>query len=935
MKTKQKMIISILSMVLFIASNISVTAVVIKTEEAGIDNETLFYDTPNAIAVSDSNPFYALIATPLACHYEEGEQNIIPLYVKDFDNPSKAVVRAEQEQIGITADFVISDVFTPKEASLITAQFWDNAPGALIIKDDQNGYNLGMVATPLASYLNIPVIVTDEIDTDVKTVLNNLEVSYLYICGELDGTGYDSIYLENPDEITDLVWRTVYKGFGENTTYIAMTNPLDITNPEVLDSASYEFSGTLTPNIMLPTPAVNSLIGPSTTEMHTFEVPTGYKYAQIKVDLKNLNYENSDSLGDNVHFMLRSPQGPYYVFGGTQGGIPIRDDDENMVEDSTQYEVTVYNNSGEYSIMIIGEWFASKTGEYDLTVTVEKLDNPVVPLMKQLSSLAPYLTAYHKGVIFAKPEFAFAADDHILFNGSTCPGVTQPGSNPQLLEPSNLHTMKIHDELNVLLANISDISVENLEQLREYYDENPMHIAIMADPTMIPMYFYVNPDGEPTDKAYMTGFGTPSDFIYGDIDVNKSDPENDMLSYWPYQENIVGRVTGRNAQDCSALIARTVFYDLIIENMDDENWKDSALVQTGCGLEFQNLPIITKLSDMLASGGHGEPTKFPTGEAEFINMRLTKQMDEGYSNVKNTFWLQSQREGFTQQDLDKIKKTGLMNMLLFPKRIISFFNSDTKVTGGTDHLNSNLIFSFAHGNYNLYEHGDVFIDSFGFPGLTIFDRMISKFRSSLSTKGAYSVRDVDNMRYGPSVVYIESCITGRTDGLIPENCLSQTYIHAGANTYIGATRFTADPGYLPPRPLPNGWGIGILGLMKAILDLAIKKEYPDAHFGAVIAEDFIIDLIENDATVGMALRNAKNMYLEKDANNTFLWTPPLLFTSGCSFIDEELSEFTQPKIIGQTEGSKVIRKKYTALHEFVLYGDPAFNPYQSVNEGEQ
>ena len=933
MKTKQKFVVTIVGIIILILSNISAVASVMKTENVEGNNETLFYDTPNAIAVSDSNPFYALIATPLACHYEGGEQQVIPLYVKDFKNTSKAVIRAEQEQICMPADFVISDVFTPKEASLITAQFWNSAPGALIIKDDQDGYNLGMVATPIASYLNIPVIVTDEIDLEVKTVLNNLGVTYLYICGDLDGTGYGPMYLENPDEITDLVWRMVYKELGQNTTYITMTNPLDITKPELLDTETYYFSGELTPNLMLPTPAVNSLAGPSTTKMHKFEVPVGYKYANIKVDLRNLGHKNVDALGDNVHFMLKSPQGPYYIFGGTQGGIPTRDNDGNLIQDSTHYEVTVYNNSGEYSLMIIGEWFASKTGKYDITVTVEKIDTPVVPLMKQLSSLAPYLTAYHKGVIFAKPEFAFAADDHVLFNGSAYPGVTQPGTNPQLLEPSNQHTMSIHDELNMLLANISDIDGEDLGQLREYYEENPMHIAIMADPTMIPMYFYVNPDGEPTDKAYMTGFGTPSDFIYGDIDVNKSDSENDLLTYWPYQENIVGRVTGRNAQDCSALIARTVFYDLILENMADENWKDRALVQTGCGLEFQNLPVITKLGDILSSGGHDEPTKFPTGEAEFINMRLANAMDEGYNNVKNTFWLQSQREGFTQQDLDKIKKTGLMNKLLFPKNLIYFLNSDKKVTGGTDHLNSNLIFSFAHGNYNLYEHGDVFIDSFGFPGITNLDRIKSQLRSSLSTKGAYSVRDVDGMEYGPSVVYIESCITGRTDGLIPDNCLSQTYIHAGANTYIGATRFTADPGYLPPRPLPNGWGIGILGLMKATLNLAIKGEYPDAHFGAVIAEDFIINIIENDTTVGMALRNAKNMYLEKDANETFLWTPPLTFTSGCSVIDEELSEFTQPKKIGQTEGSRVIRKKYTALHEFVLYGDPAFNPYQSKNEG--
>ena len=104
-------------------------------------------------------------------------------------------------------------------------------------------------------------------------------------------------------------------------------------------------------------------------------------------------------------------------------------------------------------------------------------------------------------------------------------------------------------------------------------------------------------------------------------------------------ENIVGRVTGRNTQDMSALLARTFFYDNVIEKLDD--WKDNALVSTGCGLEFQNLPIITRLSQILYSG-RGEPTKFPTGESAFINMRLRDDMDKGYKNVKNTFLLQSQ-----------------------------------------------------------------------------------------------------------------------------------------------------------------------------------------------------------------------------------------------------------------------------------------------------
>jgi hypothetical protein len=308
-------------------------------------------------------------------------------------------------------------------------------------------------------------------------------------------------------------------------------------------------------------------------------------------------------------------------------------------------------------------------------------------------------------------------------------------------------------------------------------------------------------------------------------------------------------------------------------------------------------------------------------------------MEEGYANAKSTFWLQSQIEGFSREDIDKIEGAGFFNKLLFPSNYVYFLNSKNKVTGGIDQVNSNLIFTFAHGSYNLFEHGDVFIDARGFPGVTTFARIKSNLRSDLSSKGAYSVRSVNDMLYGPSVIFVISCITGRTDGIVPENALSQAFLHAGMNTYIGATRFTADPGYLPPRPLPGGLGFGILGLTKAILDFRLKGIYPEAHFGAVIAEDFIIDLIENDSTVGLALRNSKNKYLEKDGNTTFLWTPPLTFTTGSSIIDEELKILTEQKLLNGNEGSRALGKKYVALHEFTIYGDPAFNPYQSVNNG--
>ncbi len=940
MNGKQKIIISVFAAFFLVATCLNDIALGDSEETSDKIMNTGFTGIPSAIVASDSNPFYTLIATPLAISYNElGEQRVIPLFIKDLDEPSKAVIRAE-EQIGKSSNvFEISDSLSPKDTSLfVAAEFWESSSSVLILREDDEGYNLGVVAAPLAAYLNMPIIINDNdtIDPDVHDVLKKLNVTDLYLCGNFSNMIVSSMMkvtkFNTVEEIIDYCLEVIKNRFGHAIDYITIANPLDVTYPNVIETTIEQFNGTVSSSIVLPTQFVNQIVKGNTVSLHEFTIPADYKYVQLKIDLASISSEFAGSLGDRMFMTIDSPDGERYVYASTGGGLPVRDTSGKITTDRLHFETTIYDKPGTYTIQVLGQFFALKEGEYDLVITLDRLDSPIVPLMPDLSSMAPYLTAYHKGIIFANTSFAFAADDHVKYKGSTCPGSSQPGTNPNLLEPSNTHTMQIHDKLNILLGKIANISVDNLEQLRNHYKDNPIYIAITADPTMVPMYFYKNPDGKPEDPVHIMGFAVPSDFIYTDIDPDPSDPENNTFSYWPFMENIVGRVTGQNVQDCSALIARTVFYDEIIDDLGD--WKDNALVQTGCGLEFQNLPIATRLSHILYAG-RDEPTKFPTGESTFINRRLRDDMATGDFNVKNTMGLTSQREGFSREDLNEIKKAGLMNRLLFPKTIIKLLNSDKKVTGGQDQLDSNLIFTFAHGFYNLYEAGDVFIDSRGFPFLTPLSRIYPYIRSSLSNKGSFDIRSVENMEYGPSVIFVESCITGRTDGINGENLLSQIYLHAGVNAFIGATRVTADPGYLEPRPLPGGWGIGILGLLKAVINYRLKDEYPDLHFGAVIAEDFIFSLIEEDATTGLALRNAKNMYLEKDANSTFLWTPPLSISTGNPIIDEEIKSLTENNDDGLFGNSRTrtLGKKYVALHEFQLYGDPAFNPYQPINNG--
>jgi hypothetical protein len=81
----------------------------------------------------------------------------------------------------------------------------------------------------------------------------------------------------------------------------------------------------------------------------------------------------------------------------------------------------------------------------------------------------------------------------------------------------------------------------------------------------------------------------------------------------------------------------------------------------------------------------------------------------------------------------------------------------------------------------------------------------------------------------------------------------------------------------------------------------------------------------------MALRNSKNMYLPTDANSTFLWSPPLSLFTGFNALDASFQEASLKQ--SGSGRTRVLDKKYVALHEFALYGDPAFNPYQPINNG--
>ena len=98
--------------------------------------------------------------------------------------------------------------------------------------------------------------------------------------------------------------------------------------------------------------------------------------------------------------------------------------------------------------------------------------------------------------------------------------------------------------------------------------------------------------------------------------------------------------------------------------------------------------------------------------------------------------------------------------------------------------------------------------------------------------------------------------------------------------------------------------------------------------------DLCQELKQNDISIGLAFRNARNRYLPEDADWELWWSPPLV-TTGNAILDQEMQNDYFERIKNTANGGKgpMLENKYITYQEYLLFGDPAFNPYEPINEG--
>jgi hypothetical protein len=515
----------------------------------------------DAVVVSDSDPYFSLISTSIACWYdiEKNMTGLLPLLVHHKGNLTDSQTRFFEKYLGsidrsllILGDHLQTSYPTieilgrPAPVSIVLAtSVFSVAPTVIIIPyDGTDAYQLSLLAAPLASYLNMPILIFDNNEVELQTVCTQLQTTHAYLIGELtlnlENVSITSLRTEA--EITDTILTVIKEQFG-SLNYLTMTNPSDVVPPTVLNITHMPFSDHIINKKIIVLGKEFDIVG-NDTRNYTIYVPDGLTRVQISGEIfqkHGLLLGRFSPVVPLLFMTLTDAQGHIVAYANSMG----------YDIGKTYVETLSCNASGLYTLQIklyngIKGGFFVQRGiscvDADITIlaTLSTLSSPHLPLIPKLSSIAPYLTAAHGGLIIANASWELTDDSYVSAAQGSSAG-------PWYNESLHLFTnAKVNTTIQQLKKTLEGLDAHDL---LSGYLNGPTWLALLADTTMIPMYYYGPSQEDIPDR------GLPSDNLYS---LNQS------LS--------VGRLISWDVQDASVLIARTFFYENLCgepENPDD------------------------------------------------------------------------------------------------------------------------------------------------------------------------------------------------------------------------------------------------------------------------------------------------------------------------------------------------------------------------------
>ena len=745
--------------------------------------------------------FMPLVATPLCCYYEGETKNNAPLLIEDINSPSKPVDRfIEQYNPDYIYEIPQGNIETTSED--IASTFWNKSDIILAIENSDAGYEQGLMAAPIASYLNIPIV----IGTPSFQLINKLGCEYVILIGEdiQQPAGVSYLRLFGREAITSYMLNICKLKFNK-VSYITLANPLDSKPIKIINETELLYvEGTDSAELF-------GRVHPTNPQsLFSFDVPDANQIIKfsLKFSPKDGSITQEESIlpnGEGFHLLFYDPEGGDFNTSTLYNNGSLFYTDSNAYDDwEAYYEIDINDNPGTYYVKL---WtYGNLDKKWNLTITAEEIDANIRPQAPYLSTLAPYLAASHKGIVLA--------DDNFCENLAGKTGNIKRRYNVTLNEEAIHAACKDNKFTDGILDEILN-EMKN-EGLYDNYISDSPYLGILADNNMIPMYYY--PSETPRQHYQFEGIYQPSDNRLADID-------GDGYNLTTKLELAVGRIMGWDAQDVSALIARTLFYNDIIdsfEGLKESEWKDSASMVFGLAMQ-ERLVLGPRLTFMKT------------------NLMLRTNGYKVFSKT-NKFY----RTRYIEEMLENLEK-------------------------------SNLIWNEGHGRYYRYEY------FFPIALKQFYSKIFLKIFYPQKQQSQYAVCNVKDMEMGPSAMAVVACIGGLTDG-IPLRCTNtMASLHAGCNAIFVNTR-------CPAGPMSN------LGGMLSAITQRESHFYYDELIGS-----WFEDLAENDSSVGLACRNAKNTFTQKYSN--LIWWNYLLKIN--------------PK------------EYYRACEDYVhynIYGDPAFNP---------
>ncbi len=555
----------IFSLIALIILSYTIQAGNISFKESNNSEDSPFLDSirntiEDALIIPDSDPFFGIIGTYIACWYDRANNStgLLPLLVQDngtltthqkifLDQYLKTknktlLILGEQVPIPNNTTKILGQ--PPSVAITVAKHVFIKAPTVMIIPYTTNdAYMLSLISSPLASYLNIPILIYDDNQIELQNLCNLLDTTHAYVIGDIQLT-FSNItitQLKTKEAIQNTVLTTIKEQFNE-INYITMTNPSDTLSPYILDSNETSITDHIT-NIKLTLLSKEFNIKGSEIKQYKISIPNHINRITLhgKICRKNI-FDKINPLNPILYMYLYDPQDNIVAYSNSLA----------YEVGETYLETLTVNASGNYTL-IVKVYNGIKGGHFlqrglsivntdiEISINISKLEKPHLPLIPKLSITAPYLTSAHGGIIIADPDFKLTNNNYTLIaNGSS----TGPWYNKYLHDFTN---QKVNYSIRQLVTILSLLDDHNL--LNKYLN-GPAWLALLAGTNMIPMYYYGPSQPGLPEK------GLPSDNPYS-LDWNLS----------------VGRVIGWNVQDVSLLISRTLFYkDICGEPTKTKEW---------------------------------------------------------------------------------------------------------------------------------------------------------------------------------------------------------------------------------------------------------------------------------------------------------------------------------------------------------------------------